>query len=549
MTSNLALIPVDQLTKTIDTAVTFPGRPRSFFDGVKHRLPISCTLYVHRDICDALEFTARSLRAGCGVKCIFESDFSLPASPASLPKLTIIWNDIDFDDDSDWVSVQDSMDYDNNCSGLVSIIDSWREMHDRLLEGHNVTVDLSLLRKAGTPNSSGTASGPESFAEIYEALYKYLCQPSMQSLLFLHGKLNDVILRGGYKRGIVTSMMHQSCSLIHDYLSVRVTDLPGSHKKGFIVNDSLMQNHLLCGRIIDSVNNESSFLQKQQEDGTYSNVCVGILLKDRATCLIVRVNVGLCDTMQQLVDAFVQATHEVISLHYQWRLTAPEQYVDLYETVLDDTQVAIDVMGLANFLDLHETTYEMFLEELNMLLNSDMCDPLNSTAYWFAAAYEASSELAYELCTKLRLPLLQRLHTVEPAQAHSFETTDLQGRTTARGIWPPLGSVVNRGSEHIQTVTVDHGDIETIQCLTPSQIFDLNNYWQRLMNNHGLPHSISMDIYEYIDEKWLQRWFDSELQTAYYQFASKYNQSYARKRVAEVDTDDWGEPACSVCAE
>jgi hypothetical protein len=541
------LIPLDQLTNTIDTAVTFPGRPRSFFEGTKHRLPISCTLYVHRDLCAALEFTARSLRAGCGVKCIFDSDFELQQALVAAPRMSVTWNGANSDEDYETVLVQDSMDFEYGLSGNYSIIDSWRQVHDMLLAGHNVTVDLSLLRKAGLPNSGGTASGPESFAEIYFALYEYMKQPSMQSLLFLHGKLNDVILRGGYKRGIVTSMMDIGCSLIHDYISVRTADLPGSHKKGFIIDEELMSNPLLLGRVIDSVNNESAFLQKRQSNGTFSNVCVGIFLRDCATCLIVRINAGRCSTEKELIAAFEQATREVISLHYQWRLHAPQLYVDLYEAVLNDNQVAIDVMGLANFLDLQGVSYQQFAADLHELVHYSRCKlDRDVLPVWFARAYEASKELADAMCAELTLPLLDRLHTVEPAQAHSFETIDAAGRTTARGIWPPLGSVVNRGSSHLQAVTVDHGDIEVVTSMTPQQIFSFNADWQLLMTQYGKPHAISMDIYEYISEDWMQRWFDSSLQTVYYQFAARYDQSYARKRVAEVDTSDWG---CSVCAE
>jgi hypothetical protein len=547
------------------SASTAPGRPRRYLaEGSTGLLPHSCTLFVYKDVPDCLSFTARSLKTGSGVKSIFDQSFRLPNAPAKGRMfMTLSKDHHDYDVFAELVSqdyglsvgpnnpayvyVQDSMETDALLPGSCGIIESWRVVHDYLAQGFDVVVDLSNLRRAGSNKSDGykvTASGPASFAKIYLAMAKYLAKPTMLNLLKMQGTLNAVILKGGHKRGIVTSMMHTSNSLIWDYLNAPTADLDGSHKKGIIVDDNCMTDTLagavaLRKLICDKVNSESIFLQKcssvlgDNYANTYSNVCVGIMLPDRGTCLIWRVNLGLVETRQELVDAYVLATRQVISLHKEWHESVPERLACLWQPIDQDRQVAIDPVGLANMLKRFGYTFQQFVEEL-ALVNTGNVSP-GSIAYWFAEAYKESTRVAQELAAELSLPSFLRLHTVEPAQRHAFELKDYEDATLCRGIWPPFASVVNRMSDVEGAVTVDHGEVETLETVDSSTVFELNSQWQLLMRNFGLPHAISADIYEPVDEAWLSKWWLSPQLTAYYQFAGLVNQAYARKQVEQID--------------
>jgi hypothetical protein len=522
---------------------------------------------VYKDLPDALAFTSRSLKTGSGVKCIFSPDFKLPTS-GCLADLTVgvgkSHKDYDIfslehngqldlsmsNANLVTIVVQDSMETVSGIPGDCGIIDSWGKVFDLLMAGTNVHLDLTNLRPAGSSKADGynvTSSGPTSFAHIYKAIGKYANYPTMLNLLKLQGTLNEVILKGGFKRGIVTSMMHVDCDHIDEYLDAPTADLDGSHKKGVIVTKALAVglgrlNSALRAKICDKVNTESIFLQKctselsDNYNGTYSNVCVGIMLPDRGTCLIWRINLGLVETRDELVDAFVQATKANIALHKEWHDNCPKALKTMWQPIENDRQVAIDVVGLANMLKRFECSYLDFVTDLETANKSgDYND--GGLVQMFAEAYRASTAAAQVAAEELGLPSFLRLHTVEPAQSHAFELTDYEGATLARGIWPPFDQMVNRISDNEQTITVDHGDVETLADVGPDLVFRLNAAWQTLMADNGLPHAISADSYSVMGETEFHTWWQSSMLTQYYQFSSAADQSYARKQVEELDIE------------
>lgn len=559
-----------------NSASTAPNRPVRYLSGGAGLLPHSCTLYVYKDLADALSFTARSLKTGSGVKAVFDKDFVISKPETNAGQLTMccLFTHPDYSANVfaspstelayDYLLVvQDSMETEQGLAGECGIIDAWSKTIALLQQGKNVAVDLSNLRPAGSRKHDGynvTSSGPASFAQIFIAIGKYAQNPCMQTLLELLGTANAVILKGGHKKGIVTSAMHCECKHFGEYLDVPTAGLDGSHKKGVIVTKAFAKQKKyakLRAKVYNAVNTESIFLQKDSAElpgnyaNTYANVCVGIMLPDRGTCLIWRVNLGLVKTRQELIDAFVLATEQCVSLHKIWHDNQPKHTRGLWQPIENDCQIAIDPMGLANMLSLHGITYKQFMNELDVMLNGKAGLESNDTlAEWFAAAYMASTKAAQELAAELGLPPFLRLHTVEPAQSHAFRAEDSEGYTVCRGIWPPFDSIVNRVSDVEDIVTVDHGEVETIADVTPAEVFRLNDLWQQLMNRYGLPHAISMDAYEYLDEDKFQRWYDSNLLTQYYMFAGAWDQSYARKTVeaievkaerklAEDDDDAW----------
>ena len=618
-----AILSSDQLQAldSLNGPTSAPGRVRKYLDDGPDsgRLPASCTLTVLRNgtntaIAESLAFITRSLKTGSGVKMIFERDFAISPAERKPGKLSMRLNE----DHPDYLrfaemlaangvagnsdelrfyaslNVQDSMETQTSprqslgsceagqagtrgevCTG---IIDSWRQVLCALAGGFDIEVDLSQLRPIDSAKSDGSkASGPASFGEMYVAIAAYVRAPSIATLLKLYGKLNSVILRGGFKRGIVTSMMHVDCAEFMNYLAVPTAELDGSHKKGAIVTAAAATNSASRAAIVAAVATESIFLQKDAAElprryaGTYSNVCVAIQLPDKGTCLIWRVNLGQIRSRQQLIDAYCEVTQRIVSLHIEWRTAVKGTFLeDQWLPIDEDRQVAIDIFGLANMLSSFGWKYDDFVGSLHDFLvagsvaHSDAAirrsDESVDLPEWFAAAYEASTQLADKLTYIAGIKKLDRLHCVEPAQSHAFEVQDSAGGTLCRGIWPPFGRIVTRFSENQGSVTVNHGRVETVQEVGAETIFQLNDLWQQLMNCYGRAHGISADHYGSFDEAAFQRWWNSSLITQYYVFGDKVvNQSFARKVVEEIDLEfeepdevfiETEEPGqCSVCAE
>jgi hypothetical protein len=608
MTNQTSLLSFDQLAQHVHSGLqttSAPGRVQSYLKGSPRRLPHSCTLYVYKDLADALTFTSEALRAGSGVKAIFAKDFKLdevserpgliylrlseshPDYEAFAPirqQLADLHPDYGLDiwraGRFRWV-VQDSMATEPGLAGDFGIQESWAAAWQAIASGQDVELDLTNLRQAGAQKAGGVeSSGPASFAEIYVAMQAYAISPTLLNLLKLLGVQNGVILRGGFKRGIVTSMMHSDCELAEDYLAAPVADLAGSHKKGLIVTKAALsgkaaKQRALRAAIVKGINEESLFLQKDFDElgdnyaGTYSNVCVGIALPDRGTCLIWRVNLGAIGSRDAMISAFEEATRAIVSLHVEWHNRVQGTKLGaLWRPMESDRQVAIDVFGLANLLKRFGYKYDDFVSDLaNYVSDPWICtDDLDrkhsndsgNIVEWLAAGYRASTELAQAMAKAAGLPSFQRLHTVEPAQSHAFAMSDYNGDTLCRGIWPPFARVVTRGSDVHTQITVNHGAVETIADVGVETVFDLNCRWQELMNVAGLPHCISYDCYEQADLDYLSRWAQSPLLTQYYQFAKAVDQQYARKVVEEVDI--FGDEApvldptkpedvCNVCAE
>lgn len=530
---------------TSNTLVTAPERLQTYLENPEgKRLPFSCTLAVLKkdtDIGEVVAWATQSLKSGAGVKLIIADTFKLP-EPADLDlELFLDYDHPDWQtpEQPEGLNISKSFDRlpvagivpDDSIEGIAA---GWRQLFRA--SGH-VTVNLSLLRPRDTVNSDGMlASGPISFARVYLAIAKYRTNPSMFSLLRLFGILNDVILRGGYKKGIITSAIEDTSEYVDDYLAVPLVSLRGSHKKGLILSKHPGER---LDTVIEKVNYESMFLQKARPDKLYANVCMGIYLDDRGTCLINRVNLGQVKDIRDIPMAFVEATRHAVLVHHEWRKQQPER-ANQWAGLATDNQVAIDVMGLSNLLRQLGISYRTLILALNGEVNQ-----ATELLSYLAEGYTVSCLEADRMCLEeLGIPVMERLHTVEPAQAHSYRTTDAEGYTTARGIWPPFSRIVNRYSQSSTepVKTYDHGPIEE---LTPDEHYKLCCGWANLMGAFGRPHSISYDTWEDFTPGVFKKWWDGPLTTLYYNMSKDYNtRGYARKRFVAPDLT-----TCTSCAD
>ncbi len=536
----------DLLTKT-DTA---PGRVRTYLlQPERNTTPHSCTLYVYDgDLAVMIAFVARALKGGAGVKIIFPRGSKVNPFD-STPKPTLNWSfslsvrHPEFEsvkDDSSYISlgrvikpfytIADSME------GEIGILTSWEIMIDKLSKGIRVHFDLSNIRPKGTVNNVGLiASGAESFLQIYKAIASHLERGTIFSLLQLLGTLNDIIRRGNqYKNGIITSSMDYRCPLIFDYLKAPIVEVLGSHKKGVAINDGVFENPKLVQLICDSRNSESTFIEKidHKHPDIHANVCVGLKIPHKGTCLIWRVNLGLC-TLDDIIPAFIRATLNLCELHVTWRKQCGNR-ADIYAPLEEDRQIGLDVMGLANLLAIEGISYLEFVEALEYVIkNRDLNNQSKAQrlANHLIDAYMSSCLVVDEFMRDHNLPLLDRIHTVEPAQQHSYETRDREGNVTCRGIFAPFARRVNRTSDTQKNIIAYHGEVEESAEIGSELHKRLCNAWQKMMTTFGRAHAISQDSYEEMNADRLKDFINSDSLTLYYAEHSNFNQrKYLQKK-------------------
>ena len=531
--------------------VTSPERVETYLRNKNEgkRLPFSCTLAVlnkDTNIAELLQFISKSLKSGAGVKVIIESDFKLPTPVTANYVLMAPESELakkeeyDFEIGDNYVNVAPA-DYKlvEVADSMADISKSWGTFVESIYSDTKICVDLRQLRPLNSVNEKGlVASGPVSFGYILDALAMYLEKPSMFTLLRLFGVLNFIILRGGYKKGIITSAIYDSSPYYLEYLNVPLVSLRGSHKKGVILTTtpSKPEVKLLC----DKVNSESLFLQKHQSAGLYANVCQGIFLRDRGTCLIYRLNLGQVTELRSIVPAMVVATQEAIKTHVEWRQLHPD-LASTWATLETDNQVAVDIMGMANLLSNFNVSYAEFDAALK---NKNIDDTASKIVKTFERAYQMSCQIADYMCEEVyNIPRFERLHTIEPAQSHSYRCKDVKGYTVSRGIWPPFSRRVNRVSNsHSEEVrTYDFGNCEVR--IDPELHFSVCNEFMGLMVRNGRPHAISYDTWKNFDSEVFNEWYLSNLQTLYYNVSNDYDvDNYARKKIEPITL-------CSSCAD
>lgn len=574
-----------ELRDGLDTA---PGRVRTFLlEPDKKTAPHSCTLFVwQNNLAELIRFVTIALKGGAGVKVIFPQDTNLIAPPApplqwgvTIGKPHLEYEQIAKDEHFWWIDetlecfttnkarstlpVECRYTVADSIQSPTGIIDSWMAMCLAKTMGVPIIFDLSALRPIGTTNNCGlVASGAKSFLDIYSQIARYLDDRNIFSLLVLLGRINDTMRRGGFKRGIITSEMDYRCALIDEYLAAPTAEIPGSHKKGVTIDDGILtpDNANLLDRIVESRNREGTFIGKVTPQGIYHNVCMGLQLADRGTCTIWRVNLGLC-RIEDLIPVFIDATLKICELHVSWR-DRVEGAKDLYAPIAEDRQIGLDVMGLANLLKRYGISYLQFTEDLEDTLidgkisaDAENWSERASLIGSLIMAYQQSVKVADKFMTDRGLPLLDRIHTVEPAQSHAYECLDHEGKTICRGIFPPQGTVVLRKSNSQANKRYFHGRVETIAEVGPVVFERLCNAWQRLMDASGRAHSISQDTYRICAPERVKELLDSRSKTWYYSEYKNLDQYQYLGKKALTATASKGNcsivpgEACSACEE
>ncbi len=598
----------------LSTASTAPGRPRTFLLHPElGTSPFSCEMICYDNLLyeGLLLPLSRFLRCGAGVKVNlddyqqrepakqgFDWRFNLSEKHADYNKISAeqrkyLVSDRDYEPGGvfaqtleEAIFVGDTMSHDFGCSvlpGDYSIEGSWEAMITAASKGVPVLINLSYLRPHGTVNKNGLmASGPIglgkyektteeacSFFSIYQQLANYLIDPALGNLLILMGTINDTLRRGGFKRGIVTTGMDWRNPFFEEYLDIPLDSLPGGHKKGARITPEILEenNVRLISKIVKKRNQESLFLAKVKPN-FFDNVCMGLGIVNYGTCLIWRLNLGKVELMSDLPAWMCRVATQLTLLHLNWRAERPD-IAKLVAPQSQDLQVGLDIMGLANALAYWGVDYYSFNHSLTKYTTlpgffTDCQTPEYLTdsdrlVFWLAEAYKASAKECDRICDLYLSPRLQRIHTAsEPAQSHSYETTDLHGYHTCRAIFPPLGKMTKKGvrvrrvSNHQKNVRANHGFVESAVKVGPQLhqevCFNFNAFVKLVGRSHD--YMSFDDFLPMTEERFHDFVNDPRVDSMYYAEHNNYAQTYLSKSAPSLGSlkcDTRSE--CAVCAE
>lgn len=582
--------------------IALTGRVQSYVEqqdsGVSNALmPVSCSIKKYRnDIFDVIKYLSVALRGGAGI-CVNLDNFKARQPQVDkqyffyLPEDHPDYNDLTDEQKRRWidinnvtwaVSVNDSMEERDDNS--LSIEQSWEHFINLLVSDVTPIIDLSRLRPKGIDNGKGlTSSGAVSFLTIYEAILNHINKGDLISLMQLCGQMNEVLRRAGrFKNGIVTFSLYYKHPDIIKYLNVPLADIPGSGKKGIIVDSDILQDKRLMKLVEVRLNDKSLMLEKtiykvdcgyEERGGVnyeigvplkdievkyfginytierlYSQVCKEIILADTATCLLLHINGGQIEKIEDIVPAFREIAYLGCDLWKRWKNEVGGR-ASQYLSAEEDRQIGIGWIGLANMLAHFGVSYKEFIDAGEDSLENGYTN--KSTAHELISAiydgYQAAAEIGREAG-------LERCFTLAPTQSCAFRYQDLDGNTVCKQINPPLDRVVRRTSHTVDNLAglYRYGNkVETMKSFINDNGVDaVQRLWelfQRLMNTTGMAHCMSFDLYREIDEEWLQDFMlRSPLVTTYYQLADKVDQSYLNKSRANTATSDDEKVACSI---
>lgn len=424
--------------------------------------------------------------------------------------------------------------------------DSFRFVSHALRYGAGCAVHLSKLRPRGTENGKGlTASGPCSFATVYSTL-------------------NSVIRRGGlYKNGAITVTLDANHADISEFCEMSRSQLPWAKRCINLCEEwwhdlTLDVQELICSGIAAG----DLWLAKprwdQEGQRIFSNVCLEIFIRSRATCLLSHVNLGACHA-DDLADAFTQGMAELCQLHGKTGVEEGGEY--LPSSI--DRQVGLGVLGFANFLSLHGVTYAQFADAIELHQGFTHELMVTPESLKLVKSLQSAIDQAAEIAKQYRM---DRAFCIAPTASCSYRYTDREGFTTTPEIAPPINRLVDRDSATFGVTQVDYGKVETAEEVTWNTWNRVADGIVRMFQSTDLFHGYSYNTWSDVPEvnytpEFVENWLASPQTSMYYSlqvmagtqtkdsvegieedFVFDFSES-------EDDSCSMDEPFCSSCAE
>ena len=386
---------------------------------------------------------------------------------------------------------------DDSMEGPEGLEASWRFVSHALRNAAGVAVHLSRLRPRGEENGKGlVSSGPVSFARIYSVL-------------------NETLRRGGtYKNGACVIHMDANHQDLEEFVDASRAELPWVKKCIDITEEWWMGlTKTVQDKILESIQSGDVWLNKvkynQRGERIYGNVCLEIYLPSRGTCLLQHINLGACLT-DDLPKAFADGMNQLVNLHAQTGVGDTGEYLSPSE----DRQVGLGVLGLANFLALHGTSYLTFGEALKAVNDGE--DNETTPAIVLARSWVSAVAGAAVIA---RDAGMERAFTIAPTASCSYRYMDRACNTTAPEIAPPIARQVDRDSGTFGVQSYDYGDVEIASEVGWDAYKLVADEICRTFADTGLFHGYSFnswsDVVTY-DQAFISEWFKSPQTSLYY---------------------------------
>jgi hypothetical protein len=388
-------------------------------------------------------------------------------------------------------NVQDSME------GEDGIEASWRFVSHGLRNGAGVAVHLSNLRARGEENGKGlVASGPISFGKIYSAL-------------------NEILRRGGlYKNGAVVLHLDYTHADALEFIRASRQELPWV-KRCLNVDEQFLDKAPpeLIKHALRSISAGDLWLNKirynERGERIRANVCLEVYLPHRGTCLLQHINLGKC-AIEDIEGAFFHGMTQLCTLHAQTGVDDTGEYL----SPSIDKQVGLGLIGLANFLSIHEIGYAEFGEALKAV-NGHQAHK-QTPAFKAALAFQRGIETASRVA---RMAGMERAFAIAPTASCSYRYRDSRGFTTAPEIAPPIAREVDRDSGTFGVESFDYGPVETASEIGWANYKLVVDELVRMYQASGLFHGYSFNSWSDMvvyDEAFLRDWLESPQTSLYY---------------------------------
>ena len=225
--------------------------------------------------------------------------------------------------------------------------------------------------------------------------------------------------------------------------------------------------------------------------------------------MLQHVNLGAC-SIEELPYVFTGGMFELCRLHSTTGVGDTGQYLPPEI----DKQVGLGMLGLANFLAIHDISYEEFGDALEAVLANL---PVEKTRAWEAAK---SFELAFiQAASVARAYGMERALTIAPTASCSYRYLDTRGFTTTPEIAPPIAREVDRDSETMGVESFDYGDVETASEVGWPSFKKVADGLVMMMQRTGMFHGYSMNSWSDMvvyDEQFLYEWLQSPQTSLYY---------------------------------
>ena len=389
----------------------------------------------------------------------------------------------------------------DSCSGENGIEASWRFASNALRKGAGCAIHLHKLRPKGSDNGKGLiASGPVSFGKIYSTI-------------------NEVIRRGGYyKGGAIVLHITLDHPDILEFITTPRSELPWVKRCVDLepqwwfdapreVKDALLQGIKTGDIWLNKIKYSDKHFKRER---IYSNVCLEVYLRSRATCLLEHVNVGACE-IDEIEEAFVEGMKDLCTLHPTTGVGDDGEYLPPEE----DKQVGLGIIGMANLLANNKATYKEVATELAALTFGG--GTADTNAGRIAEALNAGIKAAAKVAESHNM---ERAFCIAPTASCSYEYTDVNGYTTAPEVAPPIHRLVDRDSGTRGVQSYDYGpNVETAAEVGWETYKRFTDALVRLYEKTDLFHGYSFNSWSDLviyDDAFIERWLQSPQTSLYY---------------------------------